>query len=97
MYNTLALLIEDQLRNITVLETHDDIKEAINEIKRIIEYGNTIFQDLAKTFKVSMPLIEYASMQEEDITKNMRALTRWGYYPNNYNIRVKIAKRGNKK
>ena len=97
VYNTLALLIEDQLRNITVLETHDDIKEAINEIKRIIEYGNTIFQDLAKTFKVSMPLIEYPPMQEEDITQNMRALTRQWYYPNNYHMRVKIAKRGNKK
>ena len=60
VYNTLAVLIEDQLRNITIATSVDNILvDALPELRRIVDYTNNIFKEMAKTFKVKMPMIIY--------------------------------------
>ena len=60
VYNTLAVLIEDQLRNITIATSIDNILvDALPELRRIVDYTNNIFKEMAKTFKVKMPMIIY--------------------------------------
>lgn len=86
VYNTIALLIEDQLRNITVVEGISAVIEIVDELKRIIDYGNGIFLDLAKTYKVSMPKIIYTPIKEDHIEYMLKSFQgRNQRYMNHYN------------
>ena len=79
VYNTIALLIEDQLRNVTAVEGISPILEIIDELRRIIDYGNGIFLDLAKTYKVSMPKIICLPIKEAHMEYMLKSYQ--GIYP----------------
>lgn len=57
VYNTLAILLEDQLRNISICNNSDGFLDIFKEVYRIVSYINDIFKDLSKTFKIRMPLV----------------------------------------
>ena len=106
VYNTIALLIEDQLRNITVVDGITAVLEIVEELKKIIEYGNGIFLDLAKTYKVSMPLIDNPQIKEAHINHIVAAYNQprtqrhrqFGGFHNPYyhDSQIKINKGGQK-
>ena len=100
VYNTIALLIEDQLRNITAVEGIAPVLEIVAELGRIIDYGNEIFLELAKTYKVSMPKIVYPTIKAahvEHVVNGFRNRHRYGYYNQYYReSQIKILKSGQK-
>lgn len=68
VYNTLAILLEDQMRNISICDNSEDFINIIKEVFRIVSYINEIFKDLSRTFKMRMPLVvipEYGDINNQ--------------------------------
>ena len=64
VYTTLAVLIEDQLRNFMDCTTSTTFTEILDECHRIVQYINDIFHNLSKVFKMALPKVEYPILKQ---------------------------------
>ena len=93
VYNTLAILLEDQMRNITICDTKEQFLNIIPELYRIVFYINSIFKDLCETFKIRMPLV---ILPEYPVTvyNTANQIPQRQFPTGNYSRRIRINRTG---